>query len=83
MEELGIPHSWKVIPLDEASGLFAARLVDLLQGMEHGDIPEADQRVFLEKLRNTPDLQQADHKHAIFFSSMISNSLPWLPFSPG
>lgn len=31
MEELGIPHSWKVIPLDEASNLFAAHLVDLLQ----------------------------------------------------
>jgi len=68
MEELGIPHSWKVIPLDEASNLFAARLVDLLQGMEHGEIPQADQHVFLEKLRRTPDLKQADHNHAdIYF----------------
>src|SRR5437868_1038537 len=50
MEELGIPHSWEVIPLDDASTLFAAHLVDLLQGMEHGIIPESDQIVFLEKL---------------------------------
>ena len=68
MDELGIPHNWKVISLDEASGLFAARLVDLLQGMDHGDIPESYQHVFLEKLRRTPDLQQADHNHAdIYF----------------
>ena len=84
MEELGIPHSWKVIPLDEASGLFAARLVDLLQGMEHGDIPEADQHVFLEKLRHTPDLQQADHKHAdIYFIhdfqlAPLATFFPWM-----
>ena len=84
MEELGIPHSWKVIPLDEASGLFAARLVDLLQGMEHGDIPEADQRVFLEKLRHTPDLQQVDHKHVdIFFIhdfqlAPLATFFPWM-----
>jgi trehalose synthase len=68
MEELGIPHEWKVIPLDEASGLFAAHLVDLLQGIEHGEIPEADQQVFLEKLRHTHDLQQANRPHAdIYF----------------
>src|SRR5436309_13734412 len=30
MNELGIIHSWKVIPLDEVSGLFTAHLVDLL-----------------------------------------------------
>ena len=84
MDELGIPHSWKVIPLNEASGLFAARLVDLLQGMEHGDIPEADQRVFLEKLRHTPDLQQADHNHAdIYFIhdfqlAPLATFFPWM-----
>ncbi|MGZ6367916.1 MAG: glycosyltransferase, partial [Ktedonobacteraceae bacterium] len=45
-----------------------ARLVDLLQGMKHEDIPEADQHMFLEKLRRTPDLQRADHNHAdIYF----------------
>ena len=84
MDELGIPHSWKVIPLDEASGLFAARLVDLLQGMEHGDIPEADQHMFLEKLRRTPDLQQADHNHAdIYFIhdfqlAPLATLFPWM-----
>ncbi len=68
MEELGIPHSWKVIPLDEASNLFAAHLADLLQGMVHDDIPEADQHVFLEKLRRIPDMQRADQNHAdIYF----------------
>ena len=84
MEELGIPHSWKVIPLDEASNLFDAHLVDLLQGMEHGEIPEADQRVFLEKLRRTPDLQRADQNHAdIYFIhdfqlAPLATFFPWM-----
>ena len=84
MEELGIPHSWKVIPLDEASNLFAAQLVDLLQGMEHGDIPQADQHVFLEKLRRTPDLQRADQNHAdIYFIhdfqlAPLATLFPWM-----
>jgi trehalose synthase len=84
MEELGIPHSWKVIPLDEASGLFAAHLVDLLQGMEHGSIPESDQKVFLEKLRRTPDLQRADHHQAdIYFIhdfqlAPLATLFPWM-----
>ena len=84
MDELGIPHSWKVISLDEASGLFAARLVDLLQGMEHGDIPEADQHMFLEKLRRTPDLQQADHNHADIYYihdfqlAPLATFFPWM-----
>ena len=68
MEELGIPHRWKVIPLDEDSNLFAAHLADLLQGIEHGCIPEADRRVFLEKLRRTPEMQRADQNQAdIYF----------------
>ena len=84
MEELGIPHSWKVIPLDEASGLFAARLVDLLQGIEHGVIPEADKQVFLEKLRRTPILQQADQNRAdIYFIhdfqlAPLATLFPWM-----
>jgi trehalose synthase len=64
MEELGIPHSWKVISLDEASNLFAAHLVDLVQGIEHGDIPEADQRRFLEKLRSIAVTQQLEQSQA-------------------
>src|SRR5437764_1745164 len=84
MEELGIPHSWKVIPLDEASNLFAAHLVDLLQGIEHDYIPEADQHVFLEKLRCIPDMQRADQNHAdIYFIhdfqlAPLATLFPWI-----
>jgi trehalose synthase len=31
MEELGIKHDWKVIPLDEVSSYFTAHLVDMLR----------------------------------------------------
>src|SRR5256712_8709281 len=51
VEELGIRHDWKVISLDEASGYFTARLVDMLQGYDTGPFPEAEKQVFLEKLR--------------------------------
>jgi len=84
MEELGIPHSWKIIPMDEASNLFDSHLVDLLQGMEHGDISEADQHVFLEKLRHTPGLQRADQNHAdIYFIhdfqlAPLATLFPWM-----
>src|SRR6266496_1646812 len=64
MEELGIKHTWKVIPLDEASNLFTAHLVDLLQGIEHGDISEEDQRVFLDKLRLAPAMRHAEENQA-------------------
>src|SRR5713226_3270568 len=43
MEELGIEQTRKVIQLDEASNLFTARLADLLQGIEQGDLPAEDQ----------------------------------------
>src|SRR5438067_5195058 len=52
VEELGIHHDWKVISLDEASGYFTARLVDMLQGYDTGAFPEAEKQVFLEKLRH-------------------------------
>ena len=59
MEELGIEHDWKVIPLDEASGYFTARLVDMLQGYDTGELPEREKQVFLEKLRRSvPDEQE-------------------------
>src|SRR5712692_11796336 len=38
MEELGIRHTWKVVPLDDASNRFTVHIVDLLQGIEHGKI---------------------------------------------
>ena len=54
MEELGIRHDWKVIPLDEPSGYFTARLVDMLQGYDTtGELPEQEKRAFLEKLRRS------------------------------
>src|SRR5438067_4009417 len=52
VEELGIQHNWKVIALDEASGSFTARLVDMLQGYDTGAFPDAEKQVFLEKLRH-------------------------------
>lgn len=52
MEELGIQHDWKVVPLDEASGYFSARIVDMLQGYDMGEFPETEKKAFLEKLRS-------------------------------
>jgi len=52
--------------------------------MEHGDIPEADQNVFLEKLRRMPDLQRADQNHAdIYFIHdfqlvPLTTLFPWM-----
>ena len=53
MEELDLKHDWKVIPIDEASGYFTARLVDMLQGYDRGEFPEREKQVFLEKLRRS------------------------------
>jgi trehalose synthase len=82
MEELGIPHTWTVVPLDQASNLFAARLVDLLQGIEHGEIPEADQHTFLEKLRRTPVLQQKNQADLYFIHDFqlapLATLFPWI-----
>lgn len=50
MEELGIQHTWGVVPLDPAANYFTAHLVDMLQGGEPGEIAEKDQRNFLKKL---------------------------------
>jgi trehalose synthase len=84
MQELGIKHTWKVIPLDEASNLFAAHLVDLLQGIEHGAISEEDQRVFLAKLRRTPVMSRAEENQAdIYFVhdfqlAPLATLFPWM-----
>lgn len=68
MQELGIPHSWKVVPLDEASNHFTVHIVDLLQGMEHGDIEEKDQRHLLDTLRHAPVMQHKEENKAdIYF----------------
>ncbi len=84
MEELGIKHTWKVIPLDEASERFTAHIVDLLQGIEHGDIPEEDQRLFLDKLRHTPVLRSAEENQAdLYFIhdfqlAPLATLFPWM-----
>ncbi|HLJ36242.1 MAG TPA: glycosyltransferase [Ktedonobacteraceae bacterium] len=79
MEELGIPHTWKVIPLDKNATLFAAHLVDLLQGIEHGDISQADQQVFLEQLRRSAVMQQADLYFVHDFQlAPLATLFPWL-----
>jgi trehalose synthase len=84
MEELGIPHTWKVIPLDESSNLFAAHLVDLLQGIEHGDIPQADQRMFLERLGDARGMQQdAQNQADLYFVhdfqlAPLATLFPWI-----
>src|SRR5260370_7940020 len=63
MEELGIKHTWKVIPLDEASDRFTAHIVDLLQAIEHLPIPEEHHRLFLAKLPHTPLFRSPNHNH--------------------
>lgn len=68
VQELGIPHDWKVIPLDDASNHFTAQIVGLLQGMEHGDIAEKDQRHLLDILRHAPVMQHKEEDQAdIYF----------------
>jgi trehalose synthase len=84
MEELGIRHTWKVVPLDDASNQFTAHVVDLLQGIEHGDISEEEKRVFLDKLRVTPVLRRAEENQAdIYFIhdfqlAPLAKLFPWM-----
>ena len=84
MEELGIRNTWKVVPLDDASNQFTAYVVDLLQGIEHGDISEEDKRVFLDKLRVTPVLRRAEENQAdIYFIhdfqlAPLAKIFPWM-----
>jgi trehalose synthase len=64
MDELGIKHTWKVVPLDASSNRFEAHLVDLLQGIEHGNIAEEDQHLLLDTLRLTPVLRHKEDNQA-------------------
>ncbi|MFL5626401.1 MAG: glycosyltransferase [Ktedonobacteraceae bacterium] len=83
-EELGIKNTWKVITLDEASNLFTAHLADLLQGIEHGVIPEKDQRELLDKLRRSPVMSEAEENRAdIYFVhdfqlAPLAALFPWM-----
>ncbi|MGB8347069.1 MAG: glycosyltransferase [Ktedonobacteraceae bacterium] len=68
MQDLGIPHSWNVIPLDDASNRFTVQIVDLLQGMGHGDIADEDQRRLLDTLRDAPVMNREEENQAdIYF----------------
>jgi trehalose synthase len=84
MEELGMKHARTVIPLDEASNLFTARLADLLQGIEQGDLPAEDQRVFLDKLRRTPVMSHTEENQADLYIvhdfqlAPLTHFFPWM-----
>lgn len=68
MNELGIPHNWKVISLDATSNQFTARLADLLQGIEHGDISQEEHQRLLNTLLHTPVLSRPEDSAAdIYF----------------
>ncbi len=68
MDELGINNTWQVISLDDTSNLFTAHLVDLLQGIEHGNIAQEDQHVFLDTLHRIALKSGIDHNQAdIYF----------------
>lgn len=84
MEELGIPHAWRVVPLDDACSRFTAQLVDLLQGMEQEPLPLAGQRKLLEALSHTPVMQQVEHYRADLYMVHdfqlvpLATIYPWL-----
>jgi len=68
MDELGIINTWQVISLDDTSNLFTAHLVDLLQNIEHGNIAQEDQHVFLDTLHRIALKSEVEHKQAdIYF----------------
>jgi trehalose synthase len=82
MNELGIQHSWSVVPLDETSGYFTARLVDMLQGYDTGSFPEREKQVFLEKLRHAVSSRQ-DYQADMFFIHdfqlvPLAEFFPWM-----
>jgi trehalose synthase len=82
VEELGIQHDWKVITLDEASGSFTARLVDMLQGYDTGVFPEAEKQVFLEKLRHAVSQEPAYQADVYFIHDFqlvpLAEFFPWM-----
>ncbi len=82
VEELGIQHDWKVISLDEASGSFTARLVDMLQGYDTGAFPDAEKQVFLEKLRHAVSQGPAYQADVYFIHDFqlvpLAEFFPWM-----
>jgi trehalose synthase len=82
MNDLGIQHNWKVVPLDESSGYFTARLVDMLQGYDTGAFPEREKQVFLEKLRHSESYGQAYQADMYFIHDFqlvpLAEFFPWM-----
>jgi trehalose synthase len=82
VEELGIQHNWKVITLDEVSGSFTARLVDMLQGYDTGAFPEAEKQVFLEKLRHAVSQEPTYQAEVYFIHDFqlvpLAEFFPWM-----
>jgi trehalose synthase len=83
MEELGIEQTRHVLPLDEASNRFTAHLADLLQGIEHGDLSEEDQHVFLDKLQQAPLRHLYENQADIYFVhdfqlAPLAQLFPWM-----
>jgi trehalose synthase len=66
MDELGLKHLWKVVPLDERSSHFTAHLVDLLQGNEPGTIEIDDRRSYLKRLGEVLEYSE-DHRADLYF----------------
>jgi trehalose synthase len=81
-EELGVHQTWNVLPLDEASGYFTARLADMLQGYDTGAFPEAESQVFLEKLqhavRKEPKYQADMYFIHDFQLVPLAEFFPWM-----
>jgi trehalose synthase len=82
MEDLGIKHDWKVRQLDEDSGYFTARLVDMLQGYETGKLPGQEKDVFLQKLRHAVRSWE-DYQADIYFIHdfqlvPLAEFFPWM-----
>jgi len=84
MDELGILHTRKIVPLDDASNRFTTRLVDLLQNIAQGDLPEKEKRIFLDKLSHTPAMNHtADTQADVYFIHdfqlvPLATFFPWM-----
>lgn len=84
MEELGIPHTWDVIALDDTENRFVARLGELLQGIEQGDLSTQEQHVFLDSLQRTASENYVQEKQADFYFihdfqlAPLATFFPWM-----
>ncbi len=82
MEELGIPHTWKVISLDEISSHFTALLADMLQGYKAGELPVRETQIHLEELRHAIQSRE-DYQADLYFVHdfqlvPLADFFPWM-----